>query len=77
MVNSGAQADSVISISTVVNGTRLDGIITSGKSINGGGGERLLLGNFNGAFNSGTSYQVRISFNSGSQLSLIAIASGI
>ncbi len=75
LVNSGAQSDSVISISTVVNGTRLDGAITSGKSVNGGGGERLLLGNFNGEFNSGTSYQVRISFNSGSQLSLIAIAS--
>ena len=75
LVNSGSQADSVISVSTVVNGTRINGDITSQKAINGGGGELLLTGNFNGTFFPGTSYQIRISFNSGSQLSLIAIAS--
>lgn len=75
LVNSGSQADSVISVSTVVNGTRINGDITSLIAVNGGGGELLLTGNFFDTFNSGTSYQIRISFNSGSQLSLIAIAS--
>ncbi len=76
LVNSGAQSDSVISVSTVVNGTRYTSTINSATAVSGGGGTLPLDATFSGAtFTSGTSYQIRISFNSGSQLSLQAIAS--
>ncbi len=64
-----------ISVSTVVNGTRYTSTIDSGTAVSGGGGTLPLDATFAGAtFTSGTSYQIRISFNSGSQLSLQAIA---
>ncbi|MFC1754852.1 archaellin/type IV pilin N-terminal domain-containing protein [Thermoproteota archaeon] len=76
LVNSGAQSDSVLSISTVVNGTRYSAVIDSAIAVAGGGGSLDLDSTFAGAaFVSGSSYQVRISFQSGSQLSLQSIAS--
>lgn len=76
LVNSGAQSDSVLSVSTVVNGTRYNAVINSATAVNGGGGALDLDVTFSGAtFVSGSSYQVRVSFQSGSQLSLQSIAS--
>lgn len=76
LVNSGAQSDSVIGISTVVSGTRYAATINGISAVLGGGGQLNLNATFtNASFNSGTSYQVRISFTSGNQLSLQAIAS--
>lgn len=75
LVNSGAQSDSVLSVSTTVNGTRYAANIDSVLAVPGGGGELDLMATFAGVpFVSGTQYQVRIAFTSGSQISLQAIA---
>jgi flagellin-like protein len=75
LVNSGAQSDSVLTVETVVDGTRYQATITSASAVSGGGGTLALEATFAGVtFNSGTAYQMRISFNSGSQLSVQAIA---
>lgn len=76
LVNSGAQSDSVLSVSTVVDGVRYNAVIDSGTAVNGGGGTLDLDSTFTGpTLTSGASYQVRVSFQSGSQLSLQSIAS--
>jgi flagellin-like protein len=75
LLNTGAQADTVGSVSTVVNGTTYDGNIVSGAAINGGGGSADLYVTFSAAtFTAGTSYQIRLSFNSGAQMTLTVTA---
>jgi flagellin-like protein len=76
LVNGGAQADSVLSVTTTVNGTRYSATVDSPSSaVPGGGGELDLNASFASAsFVSGTQYQIRISFTSGSQISIEAIA---
>ncbi|MCL4436608.1 MAG: hypothetical protein M1503_09045 [Thaumarchaeota archaeon] len=78
--NAGAQSDSLSSITTTVNGVQYTinsfSNLTS-STIKGGGGTLTVKLQFpvSAAFTAGTSYQVKIGFNSGSLLSTTVTAS--
>ncbi len=80
LVNNGGQSDAVGVVTVVVNGTALNGNVQSALAINGGGGLLNLNVVFPAAVNSyafipGTTYQVKISFNSGAILTTTIVAS--
>ena len=73
--NSGAQSDSVSGATVVVNGVQYTGTLPATKTVNGGGGTYKLNSTFTGAsMSAGTSYQIKIAFNSGSLLAVTATA---
>ncbi|MBI2937011.1 MAG: hypothetical protein HYY22_02260 [Thaumarchaeota archaeon] len=78
LANAGAQSDSVSTITTTVNGQQISGSLypVTPTTVNGGGGTLSFNATFAGAtFAAGTSYQVKISFNSGSLLAVTTTAS--
>ncbi len=76
LVNSGTMADTISSISTVINGTRLTVSPSSGASIQAGGAISQMTASFGATgASAGVTYQFRIAFESGNQLSLQVIAS--
>ncbi len=77
LLNSGAQSDSVSSITTVYNGVQRTASLPASKTVNGGGGILSVVAQFpaGAGFSAGTSYQVKIAFNSGSLLSVTVTAS--
>lgn len=76
LLNSGAQSDSVSSITAVYNGTQLTATLPASTTVNGGGGTLSIAAQFpvGAGFSAGTSYQFKIAFNSGSLLSVTATA---
>ncbi|MCL5318285.1 MAG: hypothetical protein M1503_08525 [Thaumarchaeota archaeon] len=77
LTNSGAQSDTVSAVTTTVNGAQITGTI-QGSTIKGGGGTAKINATFasltSSSLTPGTSYQLKISFNSGSLLSVTATA---
>ncbi len=78
LANAGAQSDAVNSITTTINGVQKTISTFNGTTtINGGGGTLALKAQFAAGttFTAGTSYQLKVSFNSGSLLSVTVTAS--
>jgi flagellin-like protein len=75
LINTGAQSDTVVSVSTVINGTRQTVLPTSGETVGGGGAQSTVVADFLPASPiPGTAYQIRVSFTSGNILSFTVTA---
>jgi hypothetical protein len=69
LLNSGTHSDSVLSVETIISGTRYSATIDSATVIVGGGGTLNLDSTFTGStFTPGTAYQIKIAFNSGNHI---------